>query len=133
MASAFILVPRAEGAFAALDPLARLCFGHIWNRYQLSRLTRHSGRGAFVMEVPADMRDRYKRPSVDYCVYSAAEMAVEIGCTDRTVRRCIADLRAAGVIDTHRNGYMGKLCFTIPTAICDELPDELRRRVLGKA
>lgn len=132
MASAFILVPRAEGPFAGLDPLARLCFGHIWNRYQLSRLTRHSGHGSFVMLVPEEMQDRYRRPTVDYCVYSAAELAAEIGCTDRTVRRCITDLRAAGVIDTHRNGYMGKLCFTIPTKIADGLPDELRRRVLGK-
>lgn len=39
-----------------------------------------------------------------WCYYSAAELARRLGWSERTVKRGLADLRAAGILDRHRRG-----------------------------
>lgn len=132
MASIYVMVPRADGPFKGLDPLARMCFGLIWDRWQLSTISNRKKGGSFVFRIPDELRSRYRdSPVSTYCVYTHAELAAEIGCSERTARRCVADLRAAGLVDVFRRGVMGASCFTIPSDVRAYMPkDRLRERLL---
>lgn len=89
--------------------------------------------GGFTLILPEEKRERYRgRLAATYCVFTQAELAKEIGCTDRTARRCIRDLQDAGLIDVHRRGMMGASCFTIPAAVCDYMPRERLKERLFK-
>lgn len=90
MAKYYTLVPLPQGPFERLDPLARMAFGFIWERYKVSSYNVTGG---------GDNSPWYD-PTVDeiFCVYDRAELAAVIGCSERTVRRCLDDLKAAGLI-----------------------------------
>ena len=107
----YVVVPLAIGPFCDLDPLARIAMGLIWDRYKASRYnTLYTGVGNWVL--PGGQI---------YCVYPQTELAMDIGCGERTARRCIADLRDAGCIDCTRAAYGGAYCITVRQHIRDYL------------
>lgn len=78
-----------------MDPLARLCFGLIWDRFKLSRHnTLNTGSGNWVTST-----------GKIYCVYPQEELARDMGCSIRTVRRCMQDLVREKVIVCFRDGF----------------------------
>lgn len=127
-----LMVPRAEGPFERIDALARMAFGLIWDRWQLSVITSRK-QGGFALVLPEDIRERYNgRPVATYCVYTQADLAREMGVTERTARRCVADLRVAGLVDVHRRAALGASCYTIPRAVVEYLPHQYIRDKLGQ-
>ena len=132
------MIPSAEGPFSGLDAMARYCFGLLYNRYQLSMRT-HSEGDSRISEVRTvrlcdafpyrpSMRNDTSEISMSYafCIYTQGDLAREMGCTDRTVRRCLEDLRRAGVIETKREGYNGALRFFFPPVVYEYFEREER-------
>lgn len=123
MAQLYTIVPTAAGPFAGLDPLARYAFGLIWGRYQLSAGRtdqRYSTAGMMRVCDITPLRAHDTTPvqvRVPYCVYRQAELAEALGCAERTARRCVEALRAAGVIETERAGQCGALRYTVPASV----------------
>lgn len=116
------MIPAAAGPFKDIDPLARIAFGLIFDRWKLSRLTEeqrdmNGQEPRFKTEPMAiDMyedtgRERVRglviEGRVTYCVYSQPDLARDIGCSERTARRCIETLRTAGLIEYDHGGYNG--------------------------
>ena len=99
----YVVVPLPFGPCAELDLYARVALGLIWDRYKASRYnTLYTGRGSWVL--PGGQI---------YCIYPQQELAADIGCSERTARRCIADLREAGCIECVRAAYGGAYCITV--------------------
>ena len=132
------MIPSAEGPFKDLDVMARYCFGLLYNRYQLSQQKSEEGSTRFseIREVrvcdafPGRLRTRYDTSMISlsyvFCIYTQGDLAREMGCTDRTVRRCLEDLRRAGVIETKREGYNGALRFFFPPVVYEYFVREER-------
>ena len=110
------LIPSAEGPFSDLDAMARYCFGLLYDRYKLS-MRKHSEGDSRFSEVRTvrlcdafpyrpSMRNDTSEISMSYafCIYTQGDLAREMGCTDRTVRRCLEDLRRPGVIGNQARG-----------------------------
>lgn len=123
------MIPSAEGPFKGLDVMARYCFGLLYDRYKLSEHTRENGSDRFVTERTKRWCDFHPvhfagdetlvtRPDT-YCIYTQPELAKAMGCTERTVRRCIKELREAGLIETERGGYNGANRFFFTYAVYD--------------
>lgn len=122
------LIPSAEGPFSGLDAMARYCFGLLYDRYKLSQKSVDEYRsekflGARVHRLcdlnprrfPDDTRTKIMHEV--YCVYKQKDLAAEMGCTERTIRRCLDTLREAGVIETERAGFNGANRFFIPFSV----------------
>ena len=124
------LIPSAGGPFSGLDAMARYCFGLLYDRFKLSRksvdvYSSEKFLGARLVKL-ADLNprkfagdDRLKKTYDVYCVFKQKDLAAAMGCTERTVRRCIDTLREAGLIETERAGFNGANRFYIPSAIQD--------------
>ena len=122
------MIPSAEGPFKDLDVMARYCFGLLYDRYKLSARSVDEYRsekflGARTYRL-CDLNPRKfagdKRMKVVhdvYCVYKQKDLANEMSCTERTVRRCLDTLREAGLIETERAGFNGANRFYIPFAV----------------
>ena len=105
----YCLVPLPDGPFAGLDLMSRAVFGLIWDRYRLSGYN-VTGQG--------DASPWYDWDAdAVYCVYDQRDLAAAIGCTDRTVRRCLDDLRRAGCLWWRRATYMGASRYYVPSPI----------------
>lgn len=122
------MIPSAEGPFSGLDAMARYCFGLLYDRYRLSLRSvgeYHSEKflGARVVKLsklnPRKFAgdERTTTTYETYCVYKQKDLAALMGCTERTVRRCMETLRDAGVIETERAGFNGANRFYIPSQI----------------
>lgn len=122
------MIPSAEGPFKGLDVMARYCFGLLYDRYKLSARSvdeycSEKFLGARMVKLcdlnpskfPGDTRTKVSYET--YCVYKQKDLAAEMGCTERTVRRCIDTLREAGLIETERAGFNGANRFYIPFTI----------------
>ena len=116
------LIPSAEGPFSGLDAMARYCFGLLYDRFKLSRksvdvYSSEKFLGARLVKL-ADLNprkfagdDRLKKTYDVYCVFKQKDLAAAMGCTERTVRRCIDTLRESGVIAPDSTARIG---FTFP-------------------
>lgn len=123
------LVPTATGIFSGMDLLTRFCFGLIYDRHQLSQERTESGSSAFIANRSGRVCDFFPRhfPTDEsmitvndvYCVYTQADLASAMGCTARTVRRCIKELKDAGLITAVRSGYNGAYRFFISSRVYD--------------
>lgn len=122
------MIPSAEGPFSGLDAMARYCFGLLYDRYRLSLRSvgeYHSEKflGARVVKLsklnPRKFAgdERTTTTYETYCVYKQKDLAALMGCTERTVRRCMETLRDAGVIETERAGFNGANRFFIPFSV----------------
>lgn len=122
------MIPSAEGPFSGLDAMARYCFGLLYDRFKLSEKSVDEYRsekflGARVRRLcdlnprrfPNDTRTMVTHEV--YCVYKQKDLAAEMGCTERTIRRCLDTLREAGLIETERAGFNGANRFYIPSQI----------------
>ena len=127
MAGKYVNVPTMHGPFASLDLYARAVFGLIWNRWQLSQTAHENGSERFMQKRRVRICDAFPDRFPDdqslitigftYCVYTQTELAAEIGCSERTVRRCIDDLLRSGVIEAERAGVRGANRYFIPNTI----------------
>ena len=95
----YTIIPNPIGIFEGLDPLSRLAFGLIWDRYRLSsyNVTGTAGDSQWY---------DYERDEV-FCLFNQAELAQMMGCGIRTVKRCLDTLRDAGLIDWRKADYKG--------------------------
>ena len=122
------MIPSAEGPFSGLDAMARYCFGLLYDRFKLSEKSVDEYRsekflGARVRRLcdlnprrfPNDTRTMVTHEV--YCVYKQKDLAAEMGCTERTIRRCLDTLREAGLIETERAVFNGANRFYIPSQI----------------
>ncbi len=110
MSQLYTIVPLPQGPFAALDPLARLCFGLIWDRYKISsyNVTGCAGGSPWY---------DYDEEEV-FCVFGQDELAQQMGVSERTVRRCLADLKAAGLIWWRKAKYAGSCRYYVDYTAC---------------
>ena len=134
------MIPSAEGPFKDLDVMARYCFGLLYNRYQLSSQKHDQGNARFSEVREVRLCDAFPfRPGLRndtsvvsmafvFCVYTQSDLAREMGCTDRTVRRCLDDLRRVGVIETKRDGHNGALRFFFPPVVYNYFVHEERMK-----
>ena len=134
------MIPSAEGPFKGLDVMARYCFGLLYDRYQLSSQKHEEGDSRFTERRTVRVCDVFPDSpglrhdtstatmAFAFCVYKQSDLAREMGCTDRTVRRCLDDLRHVGLIETKREGYNGALRFFFPVAVSRYFnpPEDLR-------
>ena len=97
----YTIVPNPVGPFAGLDPLARLVFGLIWDRHRLSRYNVVGGQERWI--------DRN------------GELA---GLSERTVRRCLDDLRRAQIVSWQKSGFRGVNRYYIDLAVWHYLSPE---------
>ena len=95
----YTIIPNPTGVFEGIDALARLTFGLIWDRYRLSS---YNVTGAAEDSKWYD----YRRDEI-FCLYSQADLPEQMGCGVRTVKRCLDDLKAAGLIDWRKADYKG--------------------------
>ena len=122
------LIPSAEGPFSGLDAMARYCFGLLYDRYKLSEKSVDEYRsdkflGARVHRLcdlnprrfPGDTRTKVTHEACYH--YKQKDVAAEMGCTERTIRRCLDTLREAGLIETERSGFNGANRFFIPFSV----------------
>ena len=102
----YTVVPNPVGPFAGLDPLARLVFGLIWDRHRLSRYNVIGGQERWI-----DAEGQV------FCLYSQGELAAQAGLSERTVRRCLDDLRRAQVIWWTKSGFRAVNRYYIDRAV----------------
>ena len=123
------MIPSAEGPFSGLDVMTRYCFGLLYDRYKLSAQKSGEGDERFVMPRTkrwcdfdpvhfSGVEDLVTRGDI-YCIYTQADLAKAMGCTDRTVRRCIKELRDAKLIETERSGFNGATRFFFTYVVYD--------------
>lgn len=114
METLYLMVPTTNIAkFKDLDPVTRMVFACIWDRYKLS-VKSYREKAQFKMDCPPELMPYYggfKR--IVYCVITQQEIAEALGITERTARSCVAKLKKAAVIDTHRDGYQAATRYTI--------------------
>ena len=121
MSQLYTLVPLAEGPFAGLDPVTRLVFGVIWDRYKVSWKN--------VSNSTADSRwCDYELDGQVFCLFSQAEIGRIVGVTDRTVRSCLEKLRAAGVIDYRKASFKGACRYYVTDDTRHYLQTDLTRK-----
>lgn len=106
----YTLVPSPVGPFAHIDLVARVVFGLIWDRYRLSVHSHLRGDQRWLDE-----------DSRVYCVYAQDELARHAGISDRTVRRCLDDLRRAGLLSYSKAGLRGVNRYYVELAAKDYL------------
>lgn len=109
MSQLYTIVPLPQGPFAALDPLARLCFGLIWDRYKISsyNVTGCAGDSPWYDSDEDEI----------YCAFAQGELAALMGVSERTVRRCLADLKAADVIWWRKAKYASSCRYYVDYSI----------------
>lgn len=112
----YTIVPLPEGPFEYCDPLSRMAFGLIWDRYKVSdyNVTGEGADSAWYDEVYDDV----------FCVYNVGELARKIGCSERTARRCLDDLLRQDVIYWRRAEYGGANRYYFPQRIKDYMRRE---------
>lgn len=91
----YTIVPMPTGPFQGLDPLSRLAFGLIWDRLRLSSYNTTGNRSQWIDEETGAV----------YCFYPQQDLAQDMGCSERTARRCMHDLERARIISTRRADY----------------------------
>lgn len=110
----FVKVPMAQGYFTGIDPLARLAFGLLWDRYRLSDTN--------VTNAGLNESAWYDEAFDDiFFVYDVAKLAADMGCSERTARRCLDDLRRSGIITWKRTRFGGANKYFIPQYIKDSM------------
>lgn len=122
MSQLYTLVPLAQGPFSGLDPVTRLTFGVIWDRFKVSwknvtNCTEKESRWA-----------DYDHDGLVFCLFSQAELAGAVGVTDRTVRSCLEKLRAAGVIDYRKATFKGACRYYVLDDTIEYLRADLNRK-----
>ena len=109
--------------------MARYCFGLLYDRFKLSeksvdeyRSDKFLGARTYRLcdlnprKFPGDTRTNDHARGAD-CVYKQKDLAAEMGCTERTIRRCLDTLREAGLIETERAGFNGANRLFIPFSV----------------
>lgn len=89
----YTIVPLPEGPFEGLNLTARCCFGLIYDRWKLSANRTES----FWDE---------DRQAV-YCLFRQEELARTLGVSERSIRRSLDELYAAGLISWKKADYQG--------------------------
>ena len=100
----YTIVPLPTGVFEGITPLSRMCFGFIWDRYRVSCYNVSGGHDAWY---DYDWDETF-------CVFSHRELSEQVGASERTIRRCLDELRRAQLIETKRCEYQGACRFFIP-------------------
>lgn len=109
----YTLTPLPRGPFESVDCVSRLLFGAIYDRYKLSSYSQ-IGQG--------DSCPFYDWTRDElYCVISQAELVDLTGMSERTVRRSLTALKAAGLIDWRKATYKGANRYYIPQGIREYL------------
>lgn len=109
MAKYYTLVPLPVGIFDGISPVDRVVWGCIYERWRLSSYNVTGGD------------ERWWDEYGVYCVYSHAELARDVGITERTIRRSISTLREKGLLDWRKAAYMGSSRYYIPNYIAEEM------------
>lgn len=99
MAQKYMLVPLAKGLFAGYDLCTRAVIGALYDRHKLSSYNHIGSTGG------AAWYD--EREQAVYCVYSQAELAEQIGVSERTVRRSLDRLKDDQLIWWRKAAYKG--------------------------
>lgn len=97
MAQLYTLVPRPEGIFKGFDPVTRMVFGAIWDRYRLSCYNQMGNENDWYDEVEERV----------YCVFSHAQLAEIVGVSERTIRRSLEALAADNIIWWRKATFKG--------------------------
>ena len=111
MAQLYTLVPRPEGPFQGLDPVSRMVFGAIWDRYRLSSYSVTGGDGSWF-----DPREQ-----AVFCVFTQQELAQLVGVSERTIRRSLDMLAADNLIWWRKATYKGANRYFIHAGIVEYL------------
>lgn len=109
----YTIVPNPSGPFERLDPLSRLVFGLIWDRHRLSRYNVVGGQERWI-----------DRDGNVFCLFSHAELATLAGLSERTVRRCLDDLKREQIVSWKKSGFRGVNRYYIDLAIWHYLRPE---------
>lgn len=109
MAKFYTLVPLPIGVFDEICPVDRIVWGCIYERWRLSSYNVTGGD------------DRWCDDWGVFCVYSHAELARDVGVTERTIRRSISTLRKKDLLDWRKAVYMGSSRYYIPDSIAAEM------------
>lgn len=97
MSQLYTLVPRPVGLFEGIDPVSRMVFGVIWDRYRLSCYNAATDPDAWYDENEAQY----------FCVFNQQELAEIVGVSERTVRRSLEALRDSGLMWWRKATYKG--------------------------
>lgn len=119
MAQLYSLVPLAQGPFRGMDPVTRMVFGVIWDRFKVSWQKSLNGSERWV-DAEFD--------GMIFCLYSQLEIAQVVGVTDRTVRNSLEKLRAAGIIDYRKASFKGACRYYMEDDTIKYLHSDLDRK-----
>ena len=97
MSQLYSLVPLPRGEFRGLDPVTRMIFGFIYDRYKLSSYNAMGGDAAFYDPIEEEY----------FCVFNQNELAELVGVSERTVRRSLDQLRVKEMVWWRKATYKG--------------------------
>lgn len=113
MAQKYMLIPLPNGLFRGLDLCTRAILGALYDRLRLSNYN-YIGSP----DHPHWYDDQEQRI---YCVYTHAELAAQLGVSERTVRRCLDVLREEQFIWWRKATYKGANRYFMDERIMKEL------------
>ena len=110
MAKYYTLVPLPLGIFEGMALIDRAVFGLIWERYRLSCYKVAGGCEDWVDDEDGSV----------FCIFSHAEMAAQIGTSEKTIRRSLQVLRDEHcLIDWRKASFKGACRYYIEPAASD--------------
>lgn len=113
MAQKYMLIPLAEGLFCGYDLVTRAVIGALYDRIRLSNYN-------LIGDAAGSKWFDHQEQRV-YCVYTHAELAAQIGVSERTVRRCLAALYDDGLVWWRKAAYKAANRYFLHERITDEL------------
>ena len=99
----YTLTPLPIEIFKGYSALARIAFGIIWERYRLSMHNYDSNQGAASDQWYDQNEQRV------YCTFNQLELANLVGCSERSIRNVLNELRRDAYIETKKAKYGGSL------------------------
>lgn len=97
MAQLYQLVPLPQGIFAGMDIVTRAVVGCLYDRMKLSWYNAEGGNDRFYDHITEEY----------FCVFSHAELAEQIGVSERTIRRSLDLLKRDNLVWWRKATYKG--------------------------
>lgn len=113
MAQKYMLVPLAEGLFSGYDLVTRAVIGALYDRVRLSNYHLIGDVTGSKWFDPVEQKV--------YCVFTHAELAAQIGVSERTVRRSLATLEEDGLVWWRKAAYKAANRYFLHERITNEL------------
>lgn len=113
MAQKYMLIPLAEGLFCGYDLVTRAVIGALYDRIRLSNYNLIGDAAGSKWFDPVEKKV--------YCVFTHAELAAQIGVSERTVRRSLATLEADGLVWWRKAAYKAANRYFLHERITKEL------------